>query len=101
VNKLTFLLPLVLPACVSQQQLAQSRAERLAYSEGICRGRGVAPNTPAYLKCLQEVGKDYGYELISDGQQLAYAVPPPLGGIGRPRTFYPSVYVPPVYNQPR
>jgi len=98
-NKLTLLLLLVLPACVSQEQLAESRAKRLSYAEDVCHGRGVTPGSDDYLKCVQGVGKLYGYRLVSDGQ-LAFIVPPPSGGIERERTFYPATYVPPVYNNP-
>ena len=98
-NKLTLLVLLLLPACVSQEQLAESRAKRLSYAEGVCHRRGVTPGSDEYLKCVQGIGKVYGYRLVSDGQ-LAFIVPPPSGGIEHERTFYPATYVPPVYNYP-
>ena len=99
-NKLTLLVLLLLPACVSQEQLAQSRAQRLSYAEDVCHRRGGTPGSDDYLKCVQGVGAVYGYKLVSDGQ-LAFVVPPQNVGIGPERTFYPAPYVPPVYNTPR
>ena len=92
-NKLTLLVLLLLPACVSQEQLADSRTHALAHAEDVCQGRGVAPGTDAYLKCLRQLGADRGYRLVSDGQQLAFVVPDPNSGKGRigGGTFYPSV----------
>jgi len=98
-SKLTLLVLLVLPACVSQEQLAESRAKRLSYAEDVCHRRGVTPGSDDYLKCVQGVGTVYGYRLVSDGT-LAFIVPPPSGGMGQERTFYPATYVPPVYNYP-
>ncbi len=92
-NNLTLLVLLALPACVSQEQLAESRATRLSYAEDVCHRRSVAPGSDNYLKCVQGVGKLYGYSLVSDGK-LAFVVPPPSGGIGPERTFYPATYVP-------
>ena len=103
-NKLTLLLLLALPGCVSPEQFAQERAKSLAYAEGRCEGRGIAPGSSEYLKCVQAVGKDRGYTLVADGRKLAFVVPPPEPGIGGPiggGTFYPATYVPPVYSQSR
>ncbi len=100
-NKFTLLLVLVLPGCVSPEQFAEERAAKLSHAEGVCQRRGFEPGSQDYLKCLQDVGNRYGYKLASDGQ-LAFVVPPPNGGKGPigGGTFYPGVYVPPVYNHP-
>jgi len=96
-NKLTLALLLMLPGCVAPEQFAQERAKTLAYAEGRCEGRGIVPGSPEYLKCVQAVGKDRGYELVAEGEKLAFTVPPPDGGgIGPERTFIPATYVPPV-----
>jgi hypothetical protein len=97
-NKLTLVLLLLLPACVSQEQLAQSRELALARAESICQGRGIAPGNSDYLKCVQSIGKDRRYELVPEGEKLAFIVPPP-DGIEGPiggAPFYPKAYVPPV-----
>jgi hypothetical protein len=96
VNKLTLVLLLMLPGCVTREQLAQSRAMALAHAESVCQGRGIAPGGSDYLKCVQEVGKNRGYALVADGQKLAFIVPQSNGGIGPERTFVPATYVPPV-----
>jgi hypothetical protein len=98
-NKLTLLLLLALPACVSQEQLAQERARTLARAEGVCQRLGVTADNPYYKKCLQSNAGDYGYKLVSDSNgQLAFVVPDPNGGSGPigGGTFYPATYVPPV-----
>ena len=96
-NKLTLVLLLALPACVSQEQIAQGRARSLAHAESVCQARGATPVSRDYLKCVQSAGSRLGYKLVSDGQ-LAFIVPPPSGGMGPAGggTFYPGVYVPPV-----
>ena len=97
-GKVTLLLLLLLPACVSQEELAQSRAHRLAYIEQMCRGRVGSATDSDLLNCIRTVGKESGYDLISEGQELAFVVPPPDKSPGRigGGTFYPSTYVPPV-----
>ena len=95
-NKLTLLFLLMLPSCVTPEQLAQSRVTALAHAEIVCQGRGIAPGGSDYLKCVQSVGKDRGYKLVAEGEKLAFIVPPPDGGIGPERTFIPATYVPPV-----
>jgi len=95
-NKLTLVLLLMLSGCVAPEQFAQERAKTLAYAEGLCGGRNLAPGSSGYLKCVQAVGKDRGYSLVAQGEKLAFIVPPPDGGIGPERTFIPATYVPPV-----
>ena len=98
-NKLTLLLLLALPACVSREQLAQSYSKALANTEASCQRRGFVPNTPDYMKCLQNGAKYRGYALVPNSNgQLAFVVPDPNGGPGLigGGTFYPATYVPPV-----
>jgi len=94
-SKLTLLLLLLLPGCVTPEQLAQSRVRALAHAESVCQGRGIAPTGSDYLKCVQSVGKDRGYKLVAEGEKLAFIVPPSDGGIGPERTFVYATYVPP------
>ena len=96
-KKLTLLLLLVLPACATQEQLADSRARALSRAEDVCQGRGLTPDSLGYRQCLQSVGASHGYTLASDGQ-LAFVVPDPNAGPGRVGggTFTMATYVPPV-----
>jgi hypothetical protein len=53
-SKRTLLVLLILTACVTQEQNAQWRQEKLAQAESACGKMGVSPANKDYMPCLNK-----------------------------------------------
>jgi hypothetical protein len=91
-NKLALLLLLALPACASQERLAQERAEKdqhraelLSQIEAACASAGYTPGTHTYLNCLHSQAGKEGYAMVvaANGSQATLQPTIPIGVGGR------------------
>ena len=80
-SKLTLLLFLVLPACGSQQQMAerhaailQTRAAVMSQVDGHCTSTGLVPGSQAYVDCLRITAKSRGYTLVDSGDRKEFTL---------------------------
>jgi len=99
-RKLTLLLFLALPACGSQQQMAERhaaivQADTAAMSriEGHCTSTGLTPGTQAYVDCLRVAASENGYALVASADEKQMTVVPANKGIPEYATS-PSQHTP-------
>ena len=82
-NKLTLLLCLALPACASQEQMAerhaamlQAQANAMSQIDGHCTSTGLAPGSRAYVDCLRAAASEKGYALVASADEKQLSLEP-------------------------
>jgi outer membrane lipoprotein-sorting protein len=80
-SKLTLLLLLALPACTSQEQMAerhaaivQAQANAMSQIENHCTSIGLTTGSGAYVDCLRDAAKDRGLTLVESGKEKQITV---------------------------